>query len=76
MNNNLFLISEQVRGSIKIFIDANPSVPEKQIREKIEQLTVQLAKINNIELTNIDKEEILEVSSCLKLGSFIYHKEI
>ena len=52
MNNNLFLISEQVRGSIKIFIDANPSVPEKQIREKIEQLTVQLAKINNIELTS------------------------
>ena len=49
MNNNLsdFRASKRIN---KNFIDANPSVPEKQIREKIEQLTVQLAKINNIEL--------------------------
>ena len=33
MNNNLFLIVDQVRGSIKNFIDANPNVPEKQIRK-------------------------------------------
>ena len=46
MNNNLFLIVDQVRGSIKNFIDANPNVPEKQIRKKMDQLTVQFAKIN------------------------------
>ena len=69
MNNNLFLIVDQVRGSIKNFIDANPNVPEKQIRKKMDQLTVQFAKINSVELTSTDKEEIIQTVAFQIVGS-------
>ena len=60
MNETFQLIKNQARSSIKRFISANPDVPEKRIRKKIDQLVSQLSKINSIELTNLEKEEIIQ----------------
>ena len=60
MNETFQLIKNQARSSVKRFISANPDALEKRIREKIDQLVSQLAKINSIELTNLEKEEIIQ----------------
>ena len=69
MNETFRLIKNQARSSTKRFIDANHNMPENKIRKKIDQLVVQLAKINSIELTNSEKEEIIQAVALEIVGT-------
>ena len=69
MNSSLQLLTNQVRTSIKIFIEKNPKTPESDIRNKIEEFVITLSKVNTIDLSDIDKEEIIKTVAYQIVGT-------
>ncbi len=66
---NLQLLVSQVRTSIKIFIDSNLEASDADIRNKIEEFVSTLAKVNNIDLSFEDKEEIIKTVAFQIVGT-------
>ena len=69
MNSSLQLLTNQVRTSLKLFIDTNPETPESDIREKIKEFVITFSRVNSIDLSDKEKEEIFKTVAYQLVGT-------